>query len=95
MRLPEAGGGLPADDCSRAEVDSRAPDRAWADRARAAAGRHPAPAPAPTPVVNVSIGRIEVRAVPSTSAADRRDRSEEPAVTTLDQYLRRRSGGRT
>ncbi|MFG3055784.1 hypothetical protein ACGFZP_33215 [Kitasatospora sp. NPDC048239] len=46
---------------------------------------------APAPVVHVTIGRVEVRAVPAGPTGPERVRSEEPAVTTLDQYLRRRA----
>ncbi|MFF2043765.1 hypothetical protein ACFVVX_25425 [Kitasatospora sp. NPDC058170] len=49
---------------------------------------------APAPVVHVTIGRVEVRAVPAGPTGPERGRSEEPAVTTLDQYLRRRARDR-
>lgn len=47
-------------------------------------------APATETVVQVSIGRIEVRAAPATSAPSRR--RDEPRPTRLDDYLRQRSG---
>ncbi|MFC5884183.1 hypothetical protein RMN57_06885 [Kitasatospora sp. CM 4170] len=51
-------------------------------------------APAPAPVVHVTIGRVEVRAVPASAAPAERVRPEEPAVATLDQYLRNRARSR-
>jgi hypothetical protein len=45
------------------------------------------------PVVNVTIGRIEVRAVPAQSGSTRQ-RSEGPKPMSLDDYLRQREGGR-
>jgi len=50
-------------------------------------------APAPAPTVHVTIGRIEVRAVTSPAPAPSRPASK-PAVTSLEEYLRERSGGR-
>lgn len=41
-------------------------------------------------VVQVSIGRIEVRAAPAASAPSRR--RDEPRPTRLDDYLRQRGG---
>lgn len=48
------------------------------------------PAPPPETVVNVAIGRIEVRATPAP--ATRRER-QGPKVMTLDDYLQQRSRG--
>lgn len=51
-----------------------------------------AEAPAPAPVIEVSIGRIEVRATQApASAAPVRHAS---SALSLDDYLRRRGGGR-
>jgi hypothetical protein len=43
--------------------------------------------------VHVTIGRIEVRAVPAPAPAAPRPKPATPAVMSLDQYLRRRAGG--
>jgi hypothetical protein len=50
------------------------------------------PVPA-APTIHVTIGRVEVRA---SSAPTRRERgaARQPSVLTLDEYLRRRRGGR-
>lgn len=48
------------------------------------------PAPSPETVVNVAIGRIEVRATPAPTT--RRER-QGPKVMTLDDYLQQRSRG--
>lgn len=54
--------------------------------------REPSPAQA-EPVIHVTIGRLEIRATtPQTPAAPRRTR-EQPAVMSLDDYLRQRAGG--
>ncbi|MFJ3789655.1 hypothetical protein [Kitasatospora sp. NPDC090091] len=50
--------------------------------------------PAPAPVVHVTIGRVEVRAVAASATPVERVRPEEPAVATLDQYLRNRARSR-
>lgn len=47
----------------------------------------------PQPTVQVTIGRIEVRAVQSAPTASPRPRAA-PPVMNLDDYLRQRSGGR-
>ena len=44
----------------------------------------------PAPVIQVTIGRVEVRATPPPSPASAR-RPPAPAVPTLDEYLRRRN----
>jgi hypothetical protein len=51
----------------------------------------PAPPPAapPDPVINVTIGRVEIRAAAPAPAPERRPRPE-PPVLSLDDYLRRR-----
>ena len=61
-------------------------------------GRRPlhAAAPAvavPGPVVNVTIGRIEVRVAPA-QPSPRRQRSEPPKPMSLDQYLQKRGAQR-
>jgi hypothetical protein len=58
-----------------------------ATRAAALAG-----APAPAPVIEVTIGRIEVRAGPPVHRAPSA-RAKAATVVTLDDYLRTRSGG--
>jgi hypothetical protein len=47
----------------------------------------------PEPVVNVTIGRIEVRVAP-VQPSPRRQRVEPPKPMSLDQYLQRRGGQR-
>jgi hypothetical protein len=49
------------------------------------------PAAEPAPDVHVTIGRIEVRAVPAPPAPAAVERR--PPVMTLEEYLRRRAGG--
>lgn len=51
-----------------------------------------AEAPAPAPVIEVSIGRIEVRATQAPAAAAPVRRAS--SALSLDDYLRRRGGGR-
>ncbi|HEX6045669.1 MAG TPA: hypothetical protein VFZ22_14345, partial [Pyrinomonadaceae bacterium] len=45
----------------------------------------------PETVVNVAIGRIEVRATPATTP--RRERPSGPKIMTLDDYVQQRSRG--
>jgi hypothetical protein len=54
---------------------------------------HTAATPAPEPVVNVTIGRIEVRLAPA-ARAQARQRADGPKPMGLDQYLRQRGGRR-
>jgi hypothetical protein len=49
--------------------------------------------PQPESVVHVTIGRLEVRAAPAPAAPPRH--SSGPRPTSLDDYLRQRSGGPT
>ncbi|WP_419661811.1 uncharacterized protein Dvar_22440 [Desulfosarcina variabilis str. Montpellier] len=49
------------------------------------------PAPEPEPVINVTIGRVEVRAM--AQAASKRPQPRRPAPMSLDDYLERRNGG--
>ena len=49
------------------------------------------PAPSSETVINVAIGRIEVRATPAPTT--RRERQQGPKVMTLDDYLQQRSRG--
>jgi hypothetical protein len=51
----------------------------------------PGAMPAPAPTVQVTIGRIEVRAAPPAPAPAQR--ATRPAPMTLDEYLRQRKGG--
>lgn len=46
----------------------------------------------PTPAIQVTIGRIEVRATPPPAPATRKERPK-PPVMSLDEYLRQRAGG--
>lgn len=50
------------------------------------------PAPAPAPTVNVTIGRIEIRAVPSAITPPRRP-APQPKLMSLDDYLQSRNNG--
>jgi hypothetical protein len=50
------------------------------------------PAPQPEPVINVTIGRIEVRATPAAAPKSAKPHSA-PATMTLDDYLRQRNKG--
>jgi hypothetical protein len=53
----------------------------------------PAPAlPEPAPIIQVTIGRIEVRATPPSAQPARAARAGGPAMS-LDEYLRTRNGG--
>jgi hypothetical protein len=49
-------------------------------------------AAAPTPTIQVTIGRIEVRA--TTPVRPTRTERSTPSVMSLDDYLRQRDGGR-
>jgi hypothetical protein len=64
----------------------------------AAADSQPFPSrraePAAEPVIHVTIGRIEVKAMPAPKAPSR-ERSAAPATTGLDDYLRQRARGET
>jgi erythromycin esterase-like protein len=48
--------------------------------------------PAPEQVINVTIGRIEVRAT-APPPAQARSANQKPPVMSLDEYLQRRAGG--
>lgn len=50
------------------------------------------PTSQPEPVINVTIGRIEVRAIPASAQPAQKPRSM-PPVMTLDEYLRKRAEG--
>jgi hypothetical protein len=52
----------------------------------------PNPEPPPTPTVNVTIGRIEIRAVPPPATPPRKPASQ-PKLMSLDDYLKARSNG--
>ena len=54
----------------------------------------PGPAPPEAPPITVSIGRVEVRAVPPAQEPPRRDEAAPPAGLSLDDYLRSRDGER-
>ncbi|WP_448337767.1 hypothetical protein [Chloroflexus aurantiacus] len=83
-------------DTLRPKVDAR-PERLEPVTPRipvASAETGPSPAPRP-PRISITIGRIEVRAVPPVTIppAQPRSRLPRPALT-LDEYLRRRDGGK-
>jgi hypothetical protein len=57
---------------------------------------HPVPTISPAnaePTIQVTIGRIEIRASASTAPKRDRPRPKAPAAMTLNDYLQRRSGG--
>ena len=60
-------------------------------RSTAAAPHLPPPAAIETSTINVTIGRIEVRATPATSA---KRATPSPSTLSLDDYLRARDGGK-
>jgi len=45
------------------------------------------------PVINVTIGRIEIRATPGSSAPARKSHTHKPSTMSLDDYLNKRNGG--
>ncbi|BAZ37706.1 hypothetical protein NIES4101_36290 [Calothrix sp. NIES-4101] len=47
-----------------------------------------------TPTINVTIGRIEIRATTTTPASPSTKPREKPAVMSLEEYLRQRGGGK-
>jgi len=51
-----------------------------------------APAPEAAPTIQVTIGRVEVRATPPPAPAPQRPRAK-PPVMSLDEYLRQRNRG--
>lgn len=61
-------------------------------QASVAAAPQPPVLRAAAPTINVTIGRIEVRAAPAPSTATRAARRD-PAKPSLDDYLRSRNGG--
>lgn len=52
----------------------------------------PQPVSAPAPTIQVTIGRVEVRATPPPASPTRKPTSQ-PAVMTLDDYLKSRTNG--
>jgi hypothetical protein len=76
-------------------VDSRRVDTAT-PRASSAGERHRPPIapdqPPAAPTIQVTIGRIDVRATPTPDAEAKPSRAKGPQLT-LDAYLRSRSGG--
>jgi hypothetical protein len=50
------------------------------------------PEPPPMPTINVTIGRIEVKALPPAAAPPRPQKTAAPLMS-LDEYMRRRNGG--
>jgi hypothetical protein len=59
-----------------------------------APGQHAPPAAQPAPVIEITIGRVEVRAVrsPSTAQSPSPARAAQPPRLSLDEYLRPRPG---
>lgn len=49
---------------------------------------------APEPIINVTIGRIEIRATPETSKTTTKNQSA-PKTMSLDEYLSRRNGSKS
>ncbi|RYE87732.1 MAG: hypothetical protein EOP19_03460 [Hyphomicrobiales bacterium] len=105
VRVPESGDALPVPTESSEGVRSHAAaptPRARRIVVKAATARHRAPREplhpeaetySPEPVVNVTIGRIEVRAVPAQPGPTRQ-RPQGPKPMSLDDYLKQRGGGR-
>ncbi|MUL34939.1 hypothetical protein [Gloeocapsopsis dulcis] len=52
----------------------------------------PTATPAPTPTIQVTIGRIEIRAMPPAASSSQKQRNA-PPVMSLDEYLRQRNQG--
>jgi hypothetical protein len=52
----------------------------------------PVPRPEPTPTIQVTIGRVEVRAMPPPATGSKIERPK-PPVMSLDEYLSRRASG--
>lgn len=50
-------------------------------------------APEPAPIINVTIGRVEVRASQAPASGVRRQESAAKRLMSLDDYLRQRAGG--
>lgn len=72
---------LPSTDKSRPNLLSRSPNATGAE------------VPPSETIINVSIGRIEVRAATPPKAARPEKQRRAPQVMNLDDYLRQRSGG--
>jgi hypothetical protein len=47
----------------------------------------------PEPTIQVTIGRIEIRATQSTPGSVRRNQDKKPATMSLEEYLNKRNGG--
>jgi hypothetical protein len=77
-----------------ASAPERAPFVARSRQASVAAATQPPGLRAAAPTINVTIGRIEVRAAPAPSTAVRAARPD-PAKPSLADYLRSRNGGNT
>jgi hypothetical protein len=63
-------------------------------RAKPARLERSAPAPVPPPVINITIGRVDVRASAPAAPAARPARLPRQAPQSLADYLKRRGGGR-
>jgi hypothetical protein len=91
---------------SRADAFDVQPSAALSPRSITPGGAHAQPAinnqqvieaqlieqPAPAPTIQVTIGRIEVRATPPPAPSQSQQRST-PSIMSLDQYLQQRSKG--
>jgi hypothetical protein len=91
-RLPAKNGALvpsPEPSVRRVVVEARTTRR----RSAPEQARVEAPAAEATPVINVTIGRVEVRAVPTAPLAQRTE-ARGPRPMSLEEYLKRRGGGR-
>ena len=83
-----AGPALPAAPAVRTALPAPPRSRRVPEPSRRHTGAAPQTEP---PAVLVTIGRVEIRAVPEPAAAAARRDHREPAVTTLDAYLRQRA----
>jgi len=92
---------------SRANASDVLPSAALSPRSITAGGAHAQSAinnqqvieaqlieqPAPAPTIQVTIGRIEVRATPPPPAPSQSQQRSTPSIMSLDQYLQQRSKG--
>ena len=92
-RLETGSDGVPAQAKARPVPDpAGAPAVVARPQVIPASTAGPTPVAEPAPTVQVTIGRIEVRAMPPLATQPKAQRSG-PAVMTLDEYLRQRNDG--